>query len=489
MSAVGVVAPSREDPFVATMSPVAGGPCGTRVRPGRHGWWTTARVLVVLAMFVLALGVVEKQHCRAHGWTSPDQFFHGCYSDLPIVYQTSGLDRGASPYAANAGPAQQLDQPVVTGAALWLVAEMVPRGDLRSATRWYFDLSTLLIAGLLVALVGTTVASAGRRRPFDAALVALSPLVALSALVSLDLLGVTLAAGGLLAWGRRRPVLAGVLLGLATMARTYPVLLVLVLGLLSARAGHGRVWARTAAATAGTCLAVLVPWWLAGASGLGSVYRDWAKAAAGYGSPWLLPQTLFAAPRPGWMTRLGLHSLTLAPGVVTTLTVLGVVVALGIGAALSLGSARRPRVAQVAFVVLAVVVLTGKAWPVQASLWLLPLAALAHPRWRDHLVWVGTEAVYFMAVWLYAAGTAAPDRALPATWYSAFLVARAGGLLWLVWCVVHEIRDPARDVVRLDGSDDPLGGPLEHAGDALGVRTGRPPAGLWTDSLAVDVAR
>ena len=472
MNAVRVVAPSLEDPFVAKMSPVVGGPCGRRVRPGRHGWWTATRVLVVLAVLVLALGVVEKQHCRAHGWTSPDQFFHGCYSDLPIVYQTSGLARGAIPYGPDAVPAQQLDQPVVTGTALWLVAKLVPGGDVRAQTRWYFDLSTIVVAGLLVALVAITVASAGRRRPFDAALVALSPLVALSALVSLDLLGVTLAAGGLLAWGRRRPVLAGVLLGLATMARTYPALLVLVLGLLAMRAGRIRVWAVTAVAGAATCLLVLAPWWLVGASGVGSAYRDWAKAAAGYGSPWLLPQTLFATPRPGWMSRLGLHSVTLAPGTVTTLTVLGVAVALALGAALTLGPARRPRVAQVAFVVLAVVVLTGKAWPVQASLWLLPLAALAHPRWRDHLVWVSAEATYFMAVWLYAAAAAAPDRALPATWYSVFLIARVGGLLWLVWCVVREIRDPARDVVRRDGSDDPLGGPLEHAGDALVVRAG-----------------
>ena len=42
-------------------------------------------------MVVLALGVVQKQHCRAQGWTTPDQFFHACYSDLPLVYEASGL--------------------------------------------------------------------------------------------------------------------------------------------------------------------------------------------------------------------------------------------------------------------------------------------------------------------------------------------------------------------------------------------------------------
>ena len=207
MGGHGVVAPSREDPLVSAMSPVVGGPGGTRVRGGGHGWWRAARVLVVLAMVALALGVVQKQHCRAQGWSTPDQFFHACYSDLPIVYQTSGLRAGLAPYAESTG--DRLDQPVLTGLALWGIAAVVPDGDVRSQTRWYFDISTLVVAVLLAGLVLLTVAGAGRRRPWDGALVALSPLLALSALVSLDLLGVTLAAGGLLAWARRRPVLAG----------------------------------------------------------------------------------------------------------------------------------------------------------------------------------------------------------------------------------------------------------------------------------------
>ena len=90
----GVVAPSREDPVVAAASVVAGGPAGRRALPGRRGWWTVARVLVVASMVMLALGVVEKQHCRANGWSTPDMFFHACYSDLPVVYEQSGLAVG-----------------------------------------------------------------------------------------------------------------------------------------------------------------------------------------------------------------------------------------------------------------------------------------------------------------------------------------------------------------------------------------------------------
>ncbi|HEX8497186.1 MAG TPA: hypothetical protein VF661_08315 [Actinomycetales bacterium] len=460
----GVVAPTREDPLVAAMSPVVGGPTGRRVGAGRHGWWNAVRVLVVLSMAVLALGVVEKQHCRAQGWTTPDQFWHACYSDLPIVYQSAGLRSGLSPYVADGA---QLDHPVLTGLTMWAMSTMVPAGDVLAQTRWYFDLGTVLVAVLLVALVGLTAASAGRRRPWDAALVAVCPLIALSALVSIDLLGVTLASAGLLAWARRRPVAAGVLLGLAVAARTYPAVLVLVLGLLALRAGRLRAWAVTAGACVLTTLVVVLPLVLRDAGAVLSTYRSWSGSPAGYGSLWLLPQTLFADPRPRWMTSLGLGPTTWPAGAVTTLAVAGVLLALAAGAALALGARRRPRVAQLAFVVLAIVVITGKSWPVQASLWLLPLAALAHPRWRDHLVWVGTEAAYFVAVWLYIAAGTSADRGLPATWYSVFVLARTAGLLWLVWCVVREIRRPEHDVVRRDGTDDPLGGPLEGAQDAV----------------------
>jgi len=265
-------------------------------------------------------------------------------------------------------------------------------------------------------------------------------------------------------------VLAGVLLGLAITARTYPLVFVVVLGLLALRAGQVRAWAVTAGVSVLTSLAVLLPWLVVGGGGVLSSYQGWAKGTAGYGSLWLLPQTLLTEPRPKWLDRLGLNPITIAPGALTILALIGVALAVLAGAVLVLSSWRRPRVAQVAFVVLAIVVLTGKSWPVQASLWLLPLAALAHPRWRDHLVWVSAEAAYFMAAWLYIAAGTNASRALPATWYSLFLIARAAGLLWLVWCVVREIRDPAGDVVRDDGTDDPLGGPLDQTQDAFLLR-------------------
>ena len=59
------------------------------------------------------------------------------------------------------------------------------------------------------------------------------------------------------------------------------------------------------------------------------------------------------------------------------------------------------------------------------------LVALSGLRWRDHLIWAGTEVVYFVAIWLYIAGETTPNRGLPAVFYLIILVARLAGIAWI----------------------------------------------------------
>ena len=63
------------------------------------------------------------------------------------------------------------------------------------------------------------------RRPWDAAIFALSPTLALTGLINWDLLAVGLVAGALWAWSRDRPVLTGVLIGLGAATKLYPLFL------------------------------------------------------------------------------------------------------------------------------------------------------------------------------------------------------------------------------------------------------------------------
>ncbi|CAM5736609.1 membrane protein [Streptomyces badius] len=88
----------------------------------------------------------------------------------------------------------------------------------------------------------------------------------------------------------------------------------------------------------------------------------------------------------------------------TASVVLMVVFCAGI-AGLALSAARRPRFAQLAFLVVAAFILTNKVYSPQYVLWLIPLAVLARPRWRDFLVWQACEVMYFLGIWFYLAYT------------------------------------------------------------------------------------
>jgi hypothetical protein len=140
-----------------------------------------------------------------------------------------------------------------------------------------------------------------------------------------------------------------------------------------------------------------------------------------------------------------------------------------------LGSVDRPRLAHLALFAVAGTLLVGKSVPVQSTLLLLPLIALAGLRWRDHLVWAGTELAYFVAVWLYIGFASDPNKGLPPGAYVVLLLVRLAGVVWIMSQAVRAMRDPLTDPVRVPvdgspGTDDPQGGPLDGAPDALVVR-------------------
>jgi hypothetical protein len=435
------VAPTRIDPVAAAASEIIGGPLGRYAGParrtGRSLWQPAAAVLIGLSSLAVALGVLQKAHCFSRGWKTPDQFWHACYSDLPIAYQSAGLSH-AMPYLPGAPP---LDQPLISGLVMWLVGLVVPDGSALVRQQWYFALWAVLITVIVMALVTVTAASVPRA-PWRAAHVALSPVLVLAGLVSVDLLGVLLASAALWAWGRNKVVWAGLMLGLAISARSYPLVLLVAIGLLAVRSGRVGAWTRLAGTALGTWFAVSLPWLVVNADGLLSVYRSWWRAGASYGSAWMVPDLL---------------GYGLPQSVVTQLAIAGWLAAVAVGAVFALSLDRRPGVAEVCLVMLVIVLLTGKTLPVQAGLWLLPLIALIGMKWRDHLIWAGFEVTYFVAVWLYIAGLSKPDRGLPPALYALLLGLRLAALLFVlvqVWRVAGS-RPPANppepdDAVRED---------------------------------------
>src|SRR5262249_13711010 len=115
--------------------------------------------------------------------------------------------------------------------------------------------------GLALAWLATVWATTGMsgRRIWDGALVAASPLVIFQIFTNFDGLATAFAMSGLLAWARRRPVLAGVLIGLGAAAKLYPLLFLGPLFVLGIRTGRLGGVARTAVGAIATWFLVNLP--------------------------------------------------------------------------------------------------------------------------------------------------------------------------------------------------------------------------------------
>ncbi|MPR00361.1 DUF2029 domain-containing protein [Modestobacter sp. I12A-02628] len=461
--------PSWSDRVVAQASEAFGGPWGRHAVTGRALFWTPLRICLLFTVAVLALAWAKQDPCADGNWTGSKQYTHFCYSDTVPLFGLRGLADGSVPYLDS-----PLEYPVLTGGFMW-VAAWVARGydQLTQSVgvlpavvpvQSYYVVTCLLLSVCALLTTRAVLGLAGRR-PWDAAMVGLSPLLFVHAFTNWDLFAVALSTLGLWAWARRRPALAGVLIGLGVAAKLYPVLLLGVLLVLCLRAGMLRAWATAAAGAAVAWLAVNVP--------IAVLAREnWLEFFTLNSSRPADPDTIWNLALTATDNRL--FDGPLAPG--QTPSELNAVIAVGLvllAAAvgwLALAAPVRPRVAQLAFLLVAGFLLVNKVWSPQYSLWLLPLAVLARPSWRALLLWQATEALLWVPRLLWYLGT--DNKGVDVGWFFLAVGIRDVAVLVLVALVVRDVWDPARDLVRRSwpGTDDPAGGVLDGAADRFTLR-------------------
>ncbi|HLZ38115.1 MAG TPA: glycosyltransferase 87 family protein, partial [Mycobacteriales bacterium] len=433
--------PTQDDPVVAASSMLIGGPVGRHARIGAS-WWTPLRVVLALTLVACVLGFAQKLPCRGE-WHGGSQYYHTCYSDIYALYFGLGLAEGKTPYLDH-----PVEYPVVIGAVMAAgagVARAIP--DTGRARR-FFDVTWVLLT-IAALVIGTTTLRLAGPRPWDAAMVALAPGLVLGGFVNWDLIAVALTGLGMLAWARRRLVWSGVWLGLAVATKFYPVVFFAPLLVLCLRAGRLRAFAVTLAAAVGSWLVVNVPVWRAAPDGWAEFYRFSRERGADWGSAWYWLQEVRGRPldvglRPGAVP----DTLNTVASAAFLVLLVGIVV-------LALTAPSRPRLPQVMFLTLAAFLLTNKVYSPQYVVWLLPLVALARPRWREFLAWQAAEVLYFLGIWFYLLGVTEPGKGLPAGLYFLALFLRAGAVAALAGVVVRDLRRPESDVVRAGGVDDP----------------------------------
>jgi uncharacterized membrane protein len=442
---------------------------GKRVQAGtRNGRLAvlagSVTALVIASLAGSSLGFLNKAACRAGGWNvGLDQYQAHCYTDIYPLYFGEGLWRGQVPYLNH-----QVEYPVLIGAAMQAAAWVVrPISDPYIRGREFFDVTVAALTLCAIAGVLATAYLAGRSRRWTALLVALSPGLILASFINWDMIAMALTALAMAAWAGKRGVLAGVLFGLAVATKFYPIVLLGALFLLCLRAGRLRSFWVTAAAAAVTWLVVNVPVAVAAFAGWSKFYRLNSTRGADWGSIWYFFETEH------WpvLGSMGLGALNLV-------SLLLFVIACALIAVLILAAPRRPRLPQAFFLILAAFLLVNKVWSPQYVIWLVPLVVLARPRLWSYVLWQVAEVGYFFAIWAYLITVSSPQSPggiSPALYFTAVL-ARFAAVALLCGLVTADILRPGRDVVRADGEDDPAGGVLDGAPDALVLRSLRRPA-------------
>ena len=147
----------------------------------------------------------------------------------------------------------------------------------------------------------------------------------------------------------------------------------------------------------------------------------------------------------------------LAPGQTPwrlNLVVLGlfVLACVGVGV-LARCAPRPPRLASLCFLVVAAALLVNKSWSPQFSLWLVPLAVLALPRWRLLLAWMTVDALVWVPRMFYYLGV--DNRGLPPDPFLVVVVLRDAMVVLLAVLVIRSVLRPETDPVRALGADDP----------------------------------
>jgi uncharacterized membrane protein len=382
-------------------------------------------LLFLTVAATMTIGAALKGPCANAGWVEHREgTTTQCYSDVADLLHTEQLTGHRLPYLDACLPAAKPcdEYPVISmyvmraTASLSSVLSGVLPGD---AYGGFFWLNAVLLLGCALFIAWSIDRLGGNAWMFAAA-----PSLVIYGTMNWDLIAVAFAAGGTLAFLRRRDGWAGVLLGLGTAAKLYPALLIIPFAAQRLHDDDRRGARVIAGAAAAAWVVVNLPFALAARNGWWEFFHYNSVRPAEYDSLW------FVACR---------HGLCTGAGVINALSV---VLAAGALAIAWRAKLRRepnfPRWA-LAFPLLILFLLTNKVYSPQYGLWLLPWFALVLPDLRLFLAFEFAEVAVFITRFSYF-GTLEGRPGVP---YAAMEIAVLARAAVLVWCLVAWVRRPS----------------------------------------------
>ena len=438
-----------------------GGPTGRFARSAYSGWWTPLRVVITLAWTFLAFGFLSKATCAGSrrgedglislNWDGNRQYTAFCYNDIVPLYRGRGLDQPGFPYAyswVEGDLTRYMEYPVLAGlfqgAVGWLARTTYPAVEWlgMADVSWYFGLTAFIMSLVWVGTVVMVFQLTGNRA-WDTILMAASPLVVIHAFTNWDIPSVAFMVGALLAVAKRKNWLAGILIGLGTAFKLWPLFIVGAFLVLAIRHKRWAPFFKMIVATAATWLVVNLPVALAYPEAWGEFFRLNQER----GAEWTTIYALLSR-----VTGIGFEAEFL-----NTFSLLSFLACCAALAIMGLKTPRAPRVAEMIYLILMAFLIFNKVWSPQYSLWLVVPALLALPRWRLIFSWALADALLWPILTWHMLG--AENKGLPHEMLDIAVITRDGFIIAIGVLIIRQMWGTSEDKVRAaHGGRDPLAG-------------------------------
>lgn len=465
-------------------------PRGKFTLPGRiRSFWAPGHILILLTVGAALMAAVLKTPCRVGGWGAPEVYLGGCYSDWTGLWTSRGfVDDAWAPFRADSAFEYPILIAVIASLIAWLAHGLTSVSEAFGlevgANLVFYDLNFLAVVALWIVTVLLVAKLAGIRY-WDAAMVAVAPGIIFAGFINWDIWAVALMVGAMWVFAQHRYGWAGALIGLGAAVKLFPLFLLGAIAVLAIRTARYAPLLISAAGAVAAWLVVNLPMMLLNPQAWGVFYEFSGDRAPGWSSIWHAYGTATGDKITG--EQLSGYAFWAFLALCVAIAVIG------------LTTRHRPRLAQLAFLIVAAFILVNKVYSPQFVLWLIPLLVLALPNWRDFLIFSVVELLHFWAIWGYLAGQTSEydvQHQLDENIYVAAVAAHVVMLIYLMMRVIVDMYDPGNDPVRISlGSadhdllpvDDPIGADFDGASDSVVLRRHRKDSSAHASDLDSDV--
>ena len=370
----------------------------------------------IAAVFTSALlSFLKFNHCRLNDWTSPDNYIHACYTDIPALFSERGLDTNTFPFSS---ATNSIEYPPIIGLGNWLISFITPNTN---SHRWFFDINILLITILFFgcALI------VRKMQPQLTYLFIFAPAVIASLFINWDIWAVVTALLAIYYFDQKKYEPSAIWLGVSIATKFFPIVLLLPIAVIFYRNKKTKDLLRYLFTSGIIWAAFNLPIMLTYFDGWWRFYKLNLERSADFGSIWY-----------------GLDLLNIDS---PSLNLIYLLLSIGLFAGFTfylIKLKKTPKLAQVALFSVVIFTTVGKVYSPQFVLWLTPLAVIALTNSRQQITfwfWQATEIIYHLAIWQYLALFTGAQFGLPDGGYVIAIALRVVGISCFTYVLMRDL--------------------------------------------------